>query len=106
MGECSVSTNVKMSALSDLIGMAEPLDPASMQFRAKLADPERTHCSGCLFRGQRSIICNMAAQVAQRAGMNDCDERDPDTGRSFIYVTVEMDARQLDLVQQIESTKE
>lgn len=91
-------STIKMTALADLVGGAEPMNPAAMQFRARLADPGRKDCSGCLFRGQRSIVCQMAGQVAQRAGGPDCDERDADTGRTFVYVPAVLDARQIDFI--------
>lgn len=40
---------------------AAPLDPAAMQYRARLADEDARDCTGCLFRGQASKVCKAAA---------------------------------------------
>lgn len=70
--------------LSDLVGLAEPLDPAAMRFTVKAA----TSCRNCLFEGQRSSVCHKASAVAVRADLPDCDA-------GFVYVTVPVDPRQL-----------
>lgn len=91
-----------MRALSDLVGMAEPLEPGKIRFRAVLArvwlplktdKPERA-CNGCVFKGQRAKVCVQACAVARLAGMPDCEERDTATGRTFIYELVPVDPRQ------------
>ena len=90
-------------ALSDWLGDAEPLDPAAMQYRAAPAavrvarndpKPERA-CAGCLFKGQKSKVCVQAGQLARLAGFPDCEERCPTTDKTFIYVAVPIDTRQL-----------
>lgn len=90
-------------ALSDWLGDAEPMDPATMQYRAVPAliwlarndpKPERA-CQGCLFKGQKSKVCVQAGQLARLAAFQDCEERDVATGKTFIYVAVELDPRQV-----------
>ncbi len=71
------------------------LDPTAMQFRATLATDGAKDCAGCVFRAQASSICRIAALAAKRAGMRDCDEVDVETGRTFIYVEIKPDPRQL-----------
>lgn len=94
---------MKMTALADLVGMDEPLDPATMQYRATPAllwlprndpKPERA-CQGCLFKGQKSKVCVQAGHLARLANMPDCEERDIETDKTFIYVAVPVDPRQL-----------
>lgn len=82
------------------LGGAEPLDPASMQYRARLAPDDAGPCSGCVFRGQRSKVCKEAGALAVRAGMPDCDDIDAATGRTFVYALVPLDLRQLDLTKE------
>lgn len=74
---------------------APPLDPASMRYRAAPAAKDAGDCAGCCFRGQHWSVCKESAASAVRAGMRDCDEHDTVTGREFVYVLVEIDARQL-----------
>ncbi|HEX8610209.1 MAG TPA: hypothetical protein VF800_02890 [Telluria sp.] len=74
---------------------AAPLDPVAKQFRAKLAAVGAGDCAGCMFRGQATKICEAAAHAAVLAGMNDCDERDTETGRTFVYTLASTDPRQL-----------
>lgn len=78
---------MNMTALADLVGLAEPLDPASMRFTVKVA----TSCRGCLFSGQRSSVCHQASAVAVRADLPDCDA-------GFVYVALAVDPRQLTIV--------
>lgn len=96
-----------MKPLADLVGQAEPLEPALMQYRAALAPvwiarndrkPERA-CSGCLFKGQKSKVCVQAGTAARLAGMPDCEERDVESDKTHIYVLVQTDPRQLDLTK-------
>ncbi|WP_267690960.1 hypothetical protein [Massilia antarctica] len=75
--------------------VSAPLDPAAMQFRAKLAAVGAGDCAGCLFRGQAAKVCEAAARAAQLAGLKDCDERDTETGRTFVYTLAALDPRQL-----------
>jgi hypothetical protein len=77
---------------------ADQLAPAAMRYRAKLASASKGACAGCLFRGQAAAICGEAGQLAQRAGLPDCEATDPETGRTFIYVALEVDPRQLEVV--------
>jgi hypothetical protein len=93
-----------LKPLADLIGSAEPLDPATMQFRAKSAlvwvskrealESERA-CNGCVFKGQRAKVCVQAGIIARLAGQHDCEERDTVTDMTFIYQTIPIDPRQL-----------
>lgn len=77
---------------------AEQLAPAAMRFRAKLASASKGNCAGCLFKGQAAAICGEAGRLAKLAGMPDCDDKDPDSGRTHIYVPLAMDPRQMDVV--------
>ncbi len=79
---------MKMTALADLVGMDEPLDPATMRYKASAAIPDRPDCSGCVFRGQRSKVCKEATRLALRADLPDCDD-------GFVYVAIPVDPRQL-----------
>jgi len=74
---------------------AEPLDPAAMQFRARLADEGARACASCVFRKQNWRVCVAAAALAVKSGGRDCDERDEKTGGSFIYVVPLADAQQM-----------
>ena len=99
---------MNMTALADLVGLAEPLDPSTMQFRAKTAlvwvskrealRSERA-CNGCIFKGQRAKVCVQAGQLARLAGHPDCEERDTETDMTFIYVAVPVDPRQLTITE-------
>lgn len=86
---------MNMISLADLYDA--PVDPASMQFKAVAARKHRS-CSGCLFDGQRVKVCREACEIAKRAGLADCDDIDPATNKSHIYVTRPIDPRQIDLV--------
>lgn len=79
---------------------AAPLDPNSLQFKSKLAGISGG-CKGCCFRYQNSSICKAASAAAVRANMPDCDDRDSETGRSFVYVLVQIDPRQADITDRI-----
>lgn len=85
-----------MVALADLYDA--PVDPASMQFKAVSARKHRS-CSGCLFDGQRVKVCREACEIARRAGLPDCDDNDPMTNKSLIYVLRETDPRQLSITE-------
>lgn len=74
---------------------SESLDPASMRYRVKPAAEGAGDCAGCCFRGQASKVCKEASALAVRAGMKDCDERDTETGRTFVYSVLLIDDRQL-----------
>lgn len=75
---------MNMTALADLVGLADPLDPSQMRFTTKPAKS----CHGCLFASQRSSVCRQASFVATRANLADCDE-------GVIYVALPSDPRQL-----------
>lgn len=79
---------MNMTALADLVGLADPLDPRQMRFTVK---PGKS-CAGCLFSGQRSSVCKVAASLGALAGLPDCD-----TG--YVYVPVAVDPRQLSIVE-------
>lgn len=96
---------MEMTALVDLIGQAPPLDPSTMQYRATPAKiwlarndpkPERA-CSGCIFKGQKSKVCVQAGHLARMSGQPDCEERDTETDKTFIYQLIPIDERQLTL---------
>jgi hypothetical protein len=72
------------TALADLVGLDEPLDPASMRFTVKVAKS----CRSCLFNGQRASVCFAATAVAKRSDLPDCD-------LGFVYVPIPIDERQL-----------
>lgn len=78
----------------------EPLEPESMQYRAKVAAEGSAWCSGCVFKGQASKVCIRACAAAVRAGLPDCEDKDPATGRTHIYLAVETDPRQIDLTKE------
>ncbi len=82
---------MRLIALSDFVGSDDPIDPASMRFKAVAALAGRPDCSGCAFRGQRSKVCKEATRLALRADLPDCDE-------GFIYVPIVVDPRQLTIV--------
>jgi len=94
---------MEMTYLGDLIGQAPPLDPATMQYRATPArvwiarndkKPERG-CNGCVFKGQKAKVCVQAGHLARMSGQPDCEERDTETDKTFIYVPIPIDERQL-----------
>lgn len=74
-----------------------PIDPATLQYKAIAARKHRS-CSGCLFDGQRVKVCREACEIAKRAGLADCDDIDPATGKTYVYQLRETDPRQIDLV--------
>lgn len=80
---------------------AAPLDPAAMQYRARPAAAGAGDCSGCCFKGQASKVCKAACVAAVRASMPDCDDRDSETGRTFIYQLVQLDPRQLPIAEDV-----
>jgi hypothetical protein len=86
---------VPMIVLADLYDA--PVDPASMQYKAVAARKLRS-CSGCLFDGQRVKVCREACEIAKRAGLPDCDDIDPATGKTYVYQLRDTDPRQIDLV--------
>ncbi len=73
---------------------APPLDPGAMQYRAVPATGVDL-CSGCVFKGQKSKVCMAAGAAARLARMPDCEEVDIETRRTFVYVLVKLDPRQL-----------
>lgn len=75
---------------------AAPLDPATMQFRAKLAEEGAGQCSSCVFRKQNWRVCVAAASLAVKSSQHDCDDRDDVTGRTYIYMLAVTDSRQQD----------
>lgn len=89
------------TAISDWLGNADPIEPDSLRYVAAPAwvivnkrNPERA-CRGCLFEDQRAAVCNQASRLAIMAGIPDCEEKDKETGRTFIYVAAAVDERQL-----------
>jgi hypothetical protein len=77
---------------------AAPLDPLAMQFRARVADEGSRDCAGCIFKGQHWRVCLVATAAAVKSSMPDCDDRDPATKRTHVYVLVPQDARQISLI--------
>lgn len=78
---------------------AAPLDPAAMQYRAKPAAPGAGDCAGCCFKGQASKVCKAACSAAVRADLPDCDDRDSETGRTWVYVLAQADPRQTSILE-------
>jgi hypothetical protein len=76
---------------------AAPLDPATMQFRARLADEGARDCAGCVFKGQNWRVCMAAAALAVKAGSVDCDQRDDKTRRTHVYFVPLADVRQMSI---------
>jgi hypothetical protein len=87
---------VPMIVLADLYDA--PVDPASMQYKAVAARKLRS-CSGCLFDGQRVKVCREACEIAKRAGLPDCDDIDPATGKTYVYQLRDTDPRQLSIME-------
>lgn len=87
---------------ADMIVLADlydaPIDPATLQFKAIAARKHRS-CSGCLFDGQRVKVCREACEIAKKAGILDCDDVDPVTGKSMIYMLRETDPRQISIME-------
>lgn len=80
---------MNLRSLDDWIGGRDPaIDPCTIEFTCSPA----TSCRGCLFDRQSSSVCKVAASEAVRRGIPDCDA-------GVIYVSVEKDSRQLDLLQ-------
>lgn len=75
---------------------ADPIDPDAIRFGVAPA-PVFADCTGCVFMGQRTSVCERASEIARAAGGIDCDDPMPN-GRSVIYVLTEADPRQLDLL--------
>jgi hypothetical protein len=65
------------------------MDPATIMFAAVAA--KKGCCACCLFENERSTVCHAAGAEAKRRGVEDCEA-------GYIYVLVERDARQLDLI--------
>lgn len=76
---------------------AAPLDPATMQFKSKLADKDAGKCSGCVFNKQNWRVCKAAAALAVKAEWRDCDDNDEETGMTFVYILVRGDVRQMSI---------
>lgn len=87
---------MKMLDLSTLY--EAPIDPSTLQYKAVAARKLRS-CSGCIFDGQRVKVCREACEIAKRAGLRDCDDIDPATGKTFIYTLRETDSRQLSIIE-------
>lgn len=82
-----------------------PIDPATLQFKAIVAkikapkdQPEKA-CMSCLFKGQRNKVCVQAGQLARLSSMPDCEDIDPETGKTWIYQLRETDERQLSIME-------
>ena len=88
-------TRVDMIDLASLYDA--PIDSSTLQYKAVAARKLRS-CSGCLFDGQRVKVCREACEIAKRAGLPDCDDIDPATGKTYVYQLRDTDPRQIDLV--------
>lgn len=87
-----------LTDLSRWLGQdAEPLDPEKLQYRSAPAQKGAGDCAGCAFRGQMPKVCKAANAAAVRAGWSDCDDKDPETGRTFVYHLVPVDPRQISI---------
>jgi len=87
--------SLRLVAVDEWLGNdAPPLDPAAMQFRA-VAATGVDGCTGCAFKGQKSKVCTAAGAAARLARIPDCEERDTETGRTFVYVLIKTDPRQM-----------
>lgn len=64
------------------------LDPASIEFIAR----KGAKCSACAFYAQWSRVCNAANEEALKRGLKRCSD-------GVIYVIIEKDPRQIDLVE-------
>lgn len=79
------------------------LDPRKIQFtqqvRTLVDDPDERglNCRGCLFHRQKSWVCRIAAEEAEKRQLRDCDAIDQ-FGDVVIYVRCEVDPRQQDLI--------
>lgn len=93
-----------MGPHSRLWNMAMNLDPARILFNESLRplqdDPDNRglNCHGCIFNRQPARVCRQASEEAMRRGLRDCDAVDQ-FGDVAIYVRVDIDPRQLDLVE-------
>lgn len=67
---------------------AVELDPASLEFEAQRG----AKCGRCSFNGQWARVCTIAGNEAVRRGLPRCDD-------GFVYRLVEVDPRQLDIVE-------
>lgn len=80
------------------------LDPARIQFdvqlRPVLDDPDNRglNCHGCIFNRQPAKVCRIAEAEARKRGLRDCDAVDQ-FGDIAIYVRVEVDPRQIDIME-------
>jgi hypothetical protein len=64
------------------------MEPSALRFTTQPAKS----CKSCLFDGERSPVCHKATAVAIRAGLADFDA-------GFVYIAVEADPRQLELLK-------
>lgn len=67
----------------------KPIDPASIQFTTR---PARS-CRGCIFDGQWWRVCQQASEIAELAGLVDCEKG------KIIYVAKARDPRQIDIME-------
>lgn len=77
---------------------AAPIDANAIQFTA-IAAPQPGECTGCMFRTQRSAVCDQAVAIASDLGLPACT---PCTGSTFIYVVDrKTDPRQMRVTQEV-----
>lgn len=81
---------MNLQSLDEWLGPRDSvaLDPASMEF----AERPAKSCRGCVFDGQWYKVCDAANAHAKQRGLPECEA-------GVIYVAVEKDARQLDLLR-------
>jgi hypothetical protein len=77
--------------------MAAPEIKFTAEERAQ-SDILKKGCSGCMFDGSPSLVCKEVEVVAKLRGLPDCDYPTP-TGKRIIYIAVDVDERQMDLLE-------
>lgn len=68
------------------------IDPATIMFAA--VGTKKGCCARCLFENERSSVCHVAGTEARKRQIEDCEA-------GYIYVLVEKDQRQLDLIGEV-----
>lgn len=77
---------------------ATPIDAHATQFTA-IEAPQPGECTGCMFRTQRSAVCDQALAIASNLGLPGCT---PYAGPTFIYVADrKTDPRQMRVTQEV-----
>jgi hypothetical protein len=55
-------------------------------------------CAGCMFDKEPGSVCHEVAAVTAQRGLPNCENATVD-GKRVIYVAVEVDERQMDLIE-------